>query len=382
MTKMLYITDSMVPARTANSIQVMRMSQAFAQCGANIELIVPWQPQKLLTQPAAFFNIRRYYGLETDFPLKFLPGLGNVILGEHGRIKWFLWLAPRYAQLRKPDIVYTRYLPLAALLIERQIPVAVEGHEYERLRDRGDLEALLRAAGSPLMRSIVVISNSLKQLYVESGLPEDKIVVAHDGVDESFIQSLASGPAPDKAEMAIPVDRPVICYAGKFSEDRGIGLILKAAQALPHAFFLLVGGTKREIETFQKQANGLTNVQFVGFVPPKDVVAYLQVADVLVAPYTTAIPTLSAASPLKVFEYMATGKPAIISNIPTMREVITDGYDGILVEPDSSEALVEGLQRALGAEGATIGANARQTAEKYTWQARARLILKHLGVTA
>jgi glycosyltransferase involved in cell wall biosynthesis len=382
MTTMLYITDSMIPARSANSIQVMRMSQAFAQSGAAIELIVPWQPQKLLTQPGAFFNIRRYYGLETPFSIKFLPGPGNVLLGERWRRKWFLWLAPRYARLRKPDIVYTRNLKLAALLVERQIAVAVECHEYERFRERGDMSALLAVAHSPLLCLIVVISHSLKQLYVEFGFPESKILVAHDGVDESLLQSQAAAPTTVKLEVVLPTDKPVICYAGKFNEDRGIGLILEAARELPQAFFLLVGGTKGEVEIFQKKAKAecLNNIQFVGFVSPKDVAAYLQTADVLMAPYTTAIPTLNAASPLKVFEYMATGKPAVLSNIPTIGEVVTDGYDGILVEPDSSEALVKGLQRALSAEGAKIGVNARQTVTRYTWQARARLILEHIGV--
>lgn len=374
----VYIAESAIPSRSANSIQVMRMCQAFAQQGAHIELVVAWQPHKIITQPVAFLNPRRYYGLETVFPIRFLltpvPPKPQRILGKL-RKEMFLHLARSYILKKRPELVYTRSLDLAVDLVHRGVPVAVECHEYELFRDRGDLSILLNVAHSPLLRLIVVISENLKRLYVDFGLPEAKMLVAHDGVDAALLDSNNDVTTISKMELGIPESAPVVCYAGKMSADRGVALLLDAATLLPKVYFVFVGGTTKEVTMWQQRAAGMANVVFTGFVFPKDVVRYLEMADVLVAPYTTQIPTLSAASPLKVFEYMATGKPAVISKLPTIQEIAKDGYDAILVEPDFAEALIAGLKRALEPVAKQIGANARKTMQQYTWQARAQCIL-------
>lgn len=372
---MLYIAESIIPSQSANSIQVMRMCQAFKQNDCAIQLVVPWYPHKLVTQPRALLNIPGYYGIETKFPIRFMPGpryrLGKIM------INWFDAQALWYAQLRKPALVYTRSLKLAAELVDKGLSTIVECHEFDFFRDRGDLAILRQTAHSPLLRLIVVISANLKRLYVEYGLPEEKIFVAHDGVNEQFFLKSQARPDMTRQALGLPENQPVICYTGKLTPDRGIGLLLDAAKAMPDVFFLLVGGRQNEVELWQAQidADRIANMRLVGFVPPSEVVDYLQLADVLVAPYTTKIPTLNAASPLKVFEYLATGKPAVISDLPTVREVVVDGVDAILVTPDSVEALIDGLKRALQPDSCQLGQNAQQTARRYTWQARAKQIL-------
>lgn len=373
---MLYIAESTIPSQSANSIQVMRMCQAFKQYGSEIELVVPWYPHKLITQPRALFNIANYYGIQTKYPIRFLPG-PRMQFGKI-RVNWFDAQALWYAQMCKPSLIYTRSLTFAAALVNKDLPTIVECHEYELFRDRGDLAVLMQVAHSPLLRSIVVISANLKRLYVEYGLPEEKIFVAHDGVNEQFFLENHTPSTISRQTLNIPKDQPIICYTGKLTADRGISLLLEAAKAIPQAFFLLVGGRQSELEFWQAQidADRIDNVRLVGFVPPFEVVHYLRLSDVLVAPYTTKIPTINAASPLKVFEYLATGKPSVISDLQTVREVVVDGFDSILVKPDSVESLIDGLNRALQSESRQLGQNARQTARRYTWQARAEHILE------
>lgn len=376
---MIYISQSTIPSQTANSIQVMRMCEAFVQNGCQVELVVPWYPHKLLTQPSAYFDIRKYYGVRESFHVRFLPGplarIGNIHLDG------FSWQAIWYAQLRKPSLVYTRSLTLAAKLVSRGQSTAVECHEYDLFVARGDLFALTQVAHSPYLRSIIVISSSLKQLYVKYGLPEEKLLVAHDGVDERFLQTTTVNTVKPPLPVTIPKDKPLVCYAGKLAADRGVNLLLRAAQALPDMHFLLLGGRKEELRFWQDQidAMNIRNVTLTGFVPPTQVASYLPVADVLVAPYTTHISTINAASPLKIFEYLAAGVPAVISDLPTIREVVVDGYDAILVPPDSVTGLIDGILRALRPESRQIGQNARQTASRYTWQARAKQILNKIG---
>ena len=381
--RIIYIAESAIPSRSANSMQVMRMCQAFAQQGVDIELVVPWQPQKLFTQPKAFFDLHSYYGTRPLFPIRFLanpiPPIPHRVLAPL-REKIFLYMARRFMLGIKEGLVYTRSLNLAADLAQRGIPVAVECHEYEFFVNRGDLENLRKVVNSPFLKLIVVISANLKRLYIEFGLPEAKILVAHDGVDAKLFDCECRVSPISKLDLGISDDGPVVCYAGKMSNDRGIELLIEAARILNRSYFVLLGGTLKEIGRLRQQIeqNDIANIRLVGFVPPAKVPRYLCGADILVAPYTTKIPTLHVASPLKIFEYMATGKPIVISDLPTIREVVKDGYDAILVEPDSIESLVMGLKRALTPEARQIGINARQTVQRYTWQARARYILDAL----
>jgi len=379
--RIIYFASSAIPSHTANSIQVMSMCNAFAKCNVDIELVVPWRPEKIFTMPNAFLNVRDHYGIIMQFPIRYIfnpiPTIGNKYLWKM-RNRYYIKIAQRYSGKAKHHLAYTRSPDLAIALVDKGIPVVVECHEYELYRDRGDLERLLKAANSPLLRLIVAISANLKRLYVEFGLPESKIMVAHDGVDEELLDSGYRRLPLDKMKIGIPNGKPVVCYAGKMSEDRGIKLLLDATKILPDYYFMFVGETKKEIVSWHTYINNSKNVKFIGFVPPKEVAKYLKMADILVAPYTTKIPTFNVASPLKVFEYMAMGKSTVMSNLPTIQEVATDGYDAILVEPDSVRGLVDGLRRAQDHEMLHIGTNARKTMEQYTWQVRAQRILDAL----
>lgn len=374
--RILYIARSSIPSRWANSIQVMRMCQAFSQASVELELVLPFRYSALLRQPMNVFKLRQYYGVDFYFPIRFLPG--PYIIRKTFTIDWFSRQAQWYAKLRHAHIVYTRTLKLAAVLVKQGLSVVVECHEYEFFRDNGDLSLLAQIADSALLKLIVVISEGLKRLYIEFGFPENKILVAHDGVDLSSLR--ASQDITFRSELGIPDTAPLICYTGKLAADRGLDLLIEAAAIIEEAYFVVIGGSPPEVQTWQRlaAAKKVSNVRFVGFVAPGEVAKYTLTSDVLVAPYTTRIPTVNVASPLKLFEYMATRRPIVVSSLPTIREVVTDRYDAILVGPDSVDALVEGLRYALTPAARQIGENAYRTVQKYTWQSRAHNILNAL----
>jgi glycosyltransferase involved in cell wall biosynthesis len=82
-------------------------------------------------------------------------------------------------------------------------------------------------------------------------------------------------------------------------------------------------------------------------------------------------------SPLKMFEYMAAGRPIVATDFPVVREVLRDGETAVLVPPDNAEALGEGIQRVLVSPGLCqrVARGARDAAQGYSWNARARTIL-------
>ena len=103
---------------------------------------------------------------------------------------------------------------------------------------------------------------------------------------------------------------------------------------------------------------------------------FLAEADVLVLPYVDAELAVNYTSPLKLFEYMAAGKPIVAANLPSLREVLRDGENAVLVEPGSATALAVGLRRVLEdrALAERIARRAFNEVAEYSWDHRAERI--------
>ena len=107
---------------------------------------------------------------------------------------------------------------------------------------------------------------------------------------------------------------------------------------------------------------------------------FLKTADVLVLP-NSAKEAISAlyTSPLKLFEYMASRKPIVASNLPSIREVLNE-KNSILVRPDDAWALVGGIKKALEdiVLSGRISQAAFENAREYTWEKRAAKIIRFI----
>jgi glycosyltransferase involved in cell wall biosynthesis len=157
-------------------------------------------------------------------------------------------------------------------------------------------------------------------------------------------------------------------------------LALAARHLPPEATVCIVGGTPADLTAFRAfvAAEGLSNVRVAGYVPPAEVPTWLAAADVLALP-NSGREVISAryTSPLKLFEYMAAGRPIVASDLPSLREVLTHEVNAHLVTPDDPAALGAGLQAVLAdpARGDRLAARARQDVAGRTWDARAAAIV-------
>jgi glycosyltransferase involved in cell wall biosynthesis len=126
----------------------------------------------------------------------------------------------------------------------------------------------------------------------------------------------------------------------------------------------------------ETKKRGISNVSFAGFVAPSEIVDYQVGADVLLSYYPSGIDLNDYRSPGKLFEYMASGTPIIAADYASLREVLKDGRNAILIEPDKPELLALAIGRLLSdpALGARLGSQAREDAMRYTWAARAEAI--------
>lgn len=375
-----YVADTQIPSRTANSVHVMKMCQAYRRLGHRVTLLVPGWRRGI---EQGVDDVFAYYGLTERFRIVRVPH--SVRLAGSA---YFALLLPLLAALHRPDLLHTRNLAVGwgtTRLLRR--PAVLELHDVPD-RTRRQREAFRSVSGSPVLRALVTISHAQTGLLRPLAASAAPFLVAHDGVDSAW---LAERPERGEARRELGLDgevRRLAVYTGHLYRGRGIGLILELARRTPDHLFLIVGGREDDVTRRRRQAEGLANARLVGFEPPARVPLYLRAADVLLMPYADSIATTGGtdtaafASPLKLFEYLAAGRPVLSSRLPVLGEVLRHGDNALLLPYASAEAWVDALAR-LAAEpdlAASLAANARRDAARFTWERRAERILAAAGV--
>ena len=169
-----------------------------------------------------------------------------------------------------------------------------------------------------------------------------------------------------------------VVYAGHLYAWKGVDVLLDALGQLAGVRGVIVGGYEKEpdLARLRERAARLgisDRVTFTGLVPPSAVAAYLRAARVLVLPNPASAISTRFTSPLKLFEYMAAGRPIVASDLPSIREVLRHEENALLVEPGNPTALAAGVRRLLEdpaladrlAQAATTGV------QDYSWDRRA-----------
>ena len=233
-----------------------------------------------------------------------------------------------------------------------------------------------------MAQRIVSITEALAKHYREEyGCTNIDIVVAPDGADP-----IPPGTTPP--DIGVAGSGLQVGYIGHRYKGRGGEMVLQLAHRLPEFRFHIVGGTATDLT---KRRGVMSeeipeNVVFYGFLPPSEVDRYRLAFDVLLAPYQRTVyvsggertSTAKWMSPLKIFEYMAAGKPILCSDLPVIREVLENGHNAMLCDPDNLDCWVAALTRLQRDRtlAKQISATAlRDFTEKYTWQRRAASVL-------
>ena len=178
-------------------------------------------------------------------------------------------------------------------------------------------------------------------------------------------------------------------YVGSFGfvppwdyyEWKGADIFLDAAERAPQGWvFACAGGDKKEVEAIRERYKD-ARICLLGYVPPAEVPALMRAADALVIPNKRGEAGSDLyTSPLKLFEYMASGVPIIASDLPSLREVVSE-HEVTFFEPNDAAALVDAARHVFENEKSAWrrAGQARQLVERYTWSARAERILRFLA---
>jgi len=361
--KIIYITPSGIPSKQANTIQVMKMCEALSQDGHQVKLLCPAQSRETVE------DVFEYYDVENIFEIRRLPW--KPFKGYQ-----FTVLASFSAYLSDADLVYGRSIAGCYFSALLGLNVVYESHvPADDIRPiTNQMFKLL--VGSEKLVSLIVITEALKEYYTSRYDINERIHVAPDA---------ASRQDGTPIDEILSRDNQQVGYVGHLYQGKGIELIVSLAREVADADFHIVGGTDDDIETWRSRAEDVPNLKFHGYVPPARVGDYLASFDVVLAPYQRDVHGAGGGtnlskwmSPLKIFEYMSAGKPIVCSDLPVLREVLTDGENALLCNPDSivewREALCE-LRRNDALRDQLITNGKIDFEEKYSYHARAQKII-------
>jgi glycosyltransferase involved in cell wall biosynthesis len=289
-------------------------------------------------------------GLNVTYPVYWsLPRIGTRFHGEGMYHSLRGHVHKLYKEFRFDVILaawaYPDAYAAARLAQDFHCPLVTKlmGSDINDLASRPDLLSKIRWTLERSAR-VVAVSGALQEKVLELGIPSERVVVQHNGVDGNLFQIRSRSEA--RARLDLPQDRKLIVYIGNLRLVKGTDVLIEAmgilAGKLPDADLLLVGGGELEESLRSRvQALGLDNrVRFCGRQGHATVPDWMCASDVF------CLPSRNEGCPNVVLEALASGRPVVASNVGGIPEILKEG-SGILVEPENPEALTKGMEEAL-----------------------------------
>jgi glycosyltransferase involved in cell wall biosynthesis len=388
--KISIIAPTFLPSRRANTFQVMKMAQALTELEHDVIVFVP----KLETdqiQPS-WGELSQHYGLRRQFNIEWLVKYSSLRGYDYGLT------AVKHAQQWGSDLIYTRLPQAAAFASMLGMACIYEIHDYPHRRTGSWLlRFFLRGKGA---RALVVITEALLKevasnfdmVQCGSSGKSVPVTIAPDGVDLFRYQNFST-PEQARETLSYPGLRSSIFtagYTGHLYPGRGSDLILKIAEHLPDMVFLIAGGEKNDLDRVQEKIHSakLDNIILTGFIPNAKLPIYQAACDVLLMPYQSHVSASSGGdiakylSPMKLFEYMASGRAILSSDLPVLREILNT-KNSMLLPPENVLSWVHAIKylRNNTKERIELGEVALQDVRKYSWQSRASKILQTAQIT-
>jgi glycosyltransferase involved in cell wall biosynthesis len=295
------------------------------------------------------------------------------------------------------ELIYTWLPQSAAFALQRKDPAILEMHADVAGR-MGDwwLRRFWELPGNKLM---TVTNQALKKTLERSTqlvFTNYPVLVAPNGVELEKYQDL---PSPSEARRQLNLKENVtVGFTGHIYPGRGAELLFELARQMPTVNFLWVGGTPELVEFWRGKLNEalITNVTMTGFVQHERIPNYQAASDILLMPYSRSISASSGQdiaeviNPMKMFEYMASGRAIVSADLPSIREILNE-KNSVLCEPVNSgikeqelgirnwKIAIESLL-ADDPRRQMLANQARKDVERFTWVEREKRVMESFSM--
>ena len=391
----IYYHRLQFPSESGQTIQVLRDYHALASLGHTVHWI--YRSTHPLTEEEEATALRAY-GLEP------VPTLHLHPLAEGGRGKRRLReTVIQILRTANEGVVFllTRTLDHArAALALRDwggrpgLKVILELHEtaipHMIYREQGRwLRALLsrfqEKRGFRMLDGIVCTVGS-QRVLLDNLYPEHApVAILPNGVPTRLL-----GLPPPRRENAGAAVR--LGYAGQLNAWKNVDVMIEALKYLPQRVVLDIAGGKAGEEARTRTAlmeiaerSGVAGrVSYVGFLPPVKVPEFIAGMDILLLPLGDNAQSRHFTSPMKLFEYAASGVPMVVTRQPTTESLVEDGVQALMTEPGSARSMAIAVEALIAepALGRKLADNAREWAGQYTYDKRAARLTEFLDLVA
>jgi len=331
-----------IRSRDGQYVHLREMVDAFTASGHEIHLVGPH-----IAEQGSFGQ----GGTLTAWVRRTMPGW----FGESVELLYAVWAGLRLLLtilMRRPDFVYERFnlFSPSGVVVCRllRVPLVLEINApllEERIANGGiTLRAIARWSQLLTWRWATLccpVSAVLAGIVGKAGVPVDRIMVRHNGIDPSRFHSDRSR---EDAKRRLGLEgQCVMGFVGFLRDWHRVDRIIDvmATHALPVTSHLVIAGDGPALEGLKAQAERLglaDRVTFLGLVHWSKVPDLLACFDIALQPAVT-----SYASPLKLIEYLASGLAILAPNQDNIRELIKHGVNGWIFNDDSSESLASEL---------------------------------------
>ncbi len=359
--------------RQASWEQAANTAAALARLGHEVTMLMPRGRDDLLLSAG---DLREHFQLSGDLRLVQRDSRWK------GERLWpsLMWLrqAFRDPEIARADLLYSRIPAMLAMGGLCPVPFATDHYRVWPDELPAVRPLFRRTARHRRCLGLILHSNHAANSFRRIGVPEDRILIAHNGAPEA--PAAPMGKALARATLDLPADRPLAVYAGRINPEKGPDQLLALAALRPEILFLLVGSEgEGEIE---QAARRLANVRIVPWATPAELPAWLEAADALLIP-TSRAPLerfRTCVLPMKLFAYLASGRPILAPIAPDTAELLVDGQNALLVPPERPQLAAAALDRLTREPGlaARLGENAHRLSTGLSWDSRAARIAAFL----
>jgi glycosyltransferase involved in cell wall biosynthesis len=345
--KMILFSYSSIPSYTANSIAVMNFCNSLnKECKLTVVCI---KNKEIKTSYQEFYRVN-------DLNLILLPRFFlkfNYIFYKIFAIVLCL--------IKRNSFVFSRDIVISYILTKCGIKNIFEIHQIEQNGNnyytKNFKKFLNNIKDNKNLIKVVAISESLKRECINFGIEENKIAVENSGVRKDFFKNKIN-------------NNNNILYLGSLQRGKGIENIIELSKKMKDNKFFIIGGKREELKDLPK------NIVHKQWIMPSKILTNVKNMDYALMLFDNQ--KYKFYSPLKLFEYMAMGKIIIATNIDGINDIIVDDYNGVLIEPKNLNEIPDIINKLEKNKKLKeyISKNAKQTAQKYLWDERAKRIIK------
>jgi glycosyltransferase involved in cell wall biosynthesis len=337
--KILYITLENLSLHKGSVVHVREIIAGLRKLGHEVGLIAcSWD---------RFEKADRFYNLHKSLGFRRQPHFISSIL----LFIYLIKVLPRYDILYARDYHTVLIALIPRIIFNKRLVFEINGIAHEEWKLKGDsilnlvISTLIRKAEGLAVRysdRIVSVTPQIASYLVRQFYcPEDKVEVISNGVNTRIFH-----PIQDEASLlewrrkfGIEREEKVVAFVGNLAPWQGVEYLVQLAPLLISTIenikFMVIGNgiLRKGLEAEVKRLGVSRYFLFTGMVHYKQIPLYINIADIGVAPFISKRNRKTGVSPLKVFEYMACGKPVVASRIEGMEFVEAEGA-GLLVEPE------------------------------------------------